>query len=65
MSDHVHPDSLALAIAVCNAAGKVVIDRSDAVDADSQLSAIGHGRPPEKDECLRLSALIRKAYSGR
>jgi hypothetical protein len=29
------------------------------VAADSELSAIGHHRPPDKDECLRISSALR------
>ena len=43
----------------------VEIDRETAVDADSQLCWIGHGMPPEKDVCLRLSAILRDAYEGK
>lgn len=57
--------ALTLAIQVCHDNGRVVIERDTAVDADSQLSAIAHGRPPEIDECKRLSALLRASYERR
>lgn len=56
------PTAFDLAVAIVKDAGFVVIPRDAAVDADIQLSASGHGRPPEKDECLRLSDIFRKAY---
>ena len=34
------------------------------VAADSELSAIAHGRPVDKQESLRISAAIRKIYEG-
>ena len=37
-----------------------------AVEADSELSAIAHGRPPsDKAELLRLSGEFRKLYENR
>lgn len=36
------------------------------IDADSELSAIAHGRPPsDKTELLRLSGEFRKLYESR
>lgn len=36
------------------------------IDADSELSAIAHGRPPsDKTELLRLSGEFRKLYDNR
>jgi hypothetical protein len=36
------------------------------VAADSELSAIAHGRPPSgKEELLRISSGLRKCYEGR
>lgn len=34
------------------------------VDADSELSAIAHGRPVNKQELIRISSAIRKIYEG-
>ena len=36
------------------------------IDADSELSAIAHGRPPsDKAELLRMSGEFRKLYENR
>ena len=34
-------------------------EREAVVAADSELSAIGHNRPPDKAECLRISRTLR------
>lgn len=34
------------------------------IDADSELSAIGHSRPADKEECKRVSHACRKLYEG-
>ena len=45
---------------------EVTIPRQLAIDADSEFSAMAHGRPqPEKSECERLSYEFRKSYEGR
>lgn len=38
--------------------------RQLAIDADSELSAIAHGRPAQMDECRRLSKEFRCLYEG-
>ncbi len=35
-------------------------ERKVIIWADSELSAIGHHRPPDKEQCLRLSADLRR-----
>ena len=44
---------------------QVTISRQLAIDADSEFSAMAHGRPmPDKTELKRLSCEFRKAYEG-
>jgi len=35
------------------------------IDCDSELSAIAHGRQPDKGKCLRLSSECRELYDNR
>ena len=44
---------------------KMYVLRKACVAADSELSAIAHGRPPStKNELLLISAVLREAYEG-
>lgn len=46
------------------AAAEAVLERCKiaVIDADSEMSAYGHGRPLDKESALRVSGMCRRSY---